>query len=70
MKGARLIVPGCTGFSRAHPGIEYRVLDLQHYKVMCVPVDAPADSLDITYIPLRDFILLNYPRDEKLSKET
>jgi hypothetical protein len=62
MKGARFILPGCTGFHRLHPDLgEFKVTRLQHYKVVCLPLDLAQPQIE-TYIPMRDFIVLNYPR--------
>lgn len=68
MKGARFILPGCTGFHVRHPEWgELEVLGMQHYRVICKSMLNPLD-LPI-YIPMRDFEVLNYPRDENCNKD-
>lgn len=64
MKGARFILPGCTGFHTRHPEWgEFRVIGHHHYKVTCLPLNSQDETP--VYIPMRDFEVLNYPKDEK-----
>lgn len=64
MKGARFILPGCTGFQISNPDAgELKVLGIQHYKVICRYIEDPS-GLPI-YLPMRDFEVLDYPKDEK-----
>lgn len=61
MKGARLIVPGCTGFDVTEKSPEptlLHVLGHHHYRVWCATPDGC-----FLYIPFRNFILLNFPRE-------
>ncbi len=61
MKGARLILPGCTGFHTRHPEWgEFEVLDIEHYRVVCLSLTRPSDPA--VYIPLRDFEILSFPK--------
>lgn len=60
MKGARFVLPGCTGFHRNHPEWgELEVQGMRHYSVICVK-----EGEDLPhYIPMRDFIVLDYPKE-------
>lgn len=63
MKGARFILPGCIGFHTSHPEWgEFKVVGIQHYRVHCKPTDGRDENF---YIPMRDFEVLDYPKDEK-----
>ena len=63
MKGARFILPGCTGFNRRHPEWgEFLVQRVRGYNVLCTKLDS--EDLSTHYIPMRDFEVLDFPKDE------
>lgn len=68
MKGARFILPGCTGFRTSNPDLgEFKVIGHHHYRVICTLIGSQ-DETPI-YIPMRDFTVLDYPKDEKTDKK-
>lgn len=71
MKGARFILPGCTGFRVSNPDLgEFRVVRIQHYKAVCIPLGTDPMLAPETFIPFRDFEVLDYPKEicNKLEK--
>jgi hypothetical protein len=59
MKGARLIVKGCTGFWTTYPDEgELHVIDIQHYRVKCTNPKG-----ETMWIPLREFEVLDFPKE-------
>lgn len=63
MKGSRLIVQGCTGFDITDPNpepTELKVVGFRHYRVICLNPEG-----ETLYIPLRNFEVLNFPKDDE-----
>lgn len=60
MKGARLIIPGCTGFFTPEPDAfgELSVIAVEHYKVKCL-----TSAGEIIFVPIREFEVLSWPTD-------
>lgn len=63
MKGARLILPGCTGFFTPEPDAfgELSVIAVEHYKVKCLTSEG-----EIIFVPIREFEVLSWPTNGTL----